>query len=74
MEPDEPAEPPGGRASPSMPADPFSPATTGYHLIVASFHGLRSAGCGLMEAALITAAHVVITGIATEARKPPEHS
>ena len=69
--PDEPAEPP---ASPSMPADPFSPAATGYTLIAASFHGLRSAGCGLLEAALITAAHVVISGIAGEAKKPPEHS
>ena len=68
--PDEPAEPP---ASPSMPADPFSPAATGYHLIAASFHGLRGAGAGLVEAALITAAHVVMNGLATEARKPPEH-
>jgi hypothetical protein len=75
--PEEPAEAPDGRASasiPGMPADPFTPADTGYALIMGSFRGLRKAGAGLMEAALITAAHVVISGISNEARKPPEHS
>ena len=74
MEPDEPAQPPDGAAPPAMPPDPFTPADIGDALIMGSFKGLRRAGAGLMEASLITAAHVVISGISNEARKPPEPS
>jgi hypothetical protein len=54
--PEEPAEPPDGRAGPSMPPDPFAPADTAHALVVATLHGLRRNGAGLVEACLTTAA------------------
>ena len=72
--PEEPAEPPDGRAGPSMPPDPFAPADTAHALVVATLHGLRRNGAGLVEACLTTAAWVVLNGTVSEAKQPPEQT
>ena len=72
--PGEPIQPPDGPASPSMPPDPFAPADTGYAVIVNMMAGLGRAGATPVMAALFTAAHLAISNLFAEAKKPPEQS
>ncbi len=51
---------------PAPPADPVSAEDSTYAAIVSEFRGLRRAGAGWVEAALLTAAHLVIIGAANE--------
>ena len=71
--PEEPAQPPEGPVPPSMPPDPFAPADTGYAVIVNMMTGLQRAGATPVMAALFTAAHLAISNLFAEAKKPPEH-
>ena len=72
--PQEPAQPPEGRAGPSMPPDPFTPADMGFAFLVTMLHGLRRNGAGLLEACLTVAGVTVLNGIAAQAQQPPEHT
>ena len=51
---------------PEAPADPVSAEDNTYAAIVSEFRGLRRAGAGWVEAALLTAAHVVVINAANE--------
>ena len=58
-------------ASPAgMPPDPFTPADAAYALIYAEFAGLRKAGAGIVEAAVITAAHIIVTRALDQGQPP----
>ena len=58
---------------PDQPADPFLPGDAGSIAVVALYHGLRRAGAGMVEAALIVAAQVAVTAMVTQAQQqdPP---
>lgn len=52
-------------ANPSAePATPFSPEDVAYQVIVNEYLGLRRAGANPVDAALITAAHLMVMGLA----------
>ena len=48
---------------------PFSPEDVGYQGIVSEYLGLRRAGAPQVDAALITAAHLMVLGLANTAAK-----
>ena len=52
--------------NPEAPADPVAAEHGAYVAIVNEFRGLRHAGAGLIEAALLTAAHLTIINAANE--------
>jgi len=56
------------------PADPFLPGDVGSIAVVNLYHGLRRAGAGLVEAAVMVAAQVAVTAIVTQAQQqdPPQ--
>lgn len=58
---------------PDQPADPFLPGDVGSIAVMAIFRGLRRAGAGMVEAALIVAAQVAVTAVVTQAQQqdPP---
>lgn len=60
--PDEPDAAPPGRASASPPPDPFQPMYAGYVQVLELFRGLRLAGAGLVEAALLTGGIIATNG------------
>ena len=45
------------------PADPFLPGDVGSIAVVNLYHGLRRAGAGLVEAAVMVAAQVAVTAM-----------
>lgn len=45
------------------PADPFLPGDIGSIAVVTLYHGLRRAGAGMLEAAVIVAAQVAVTNM-----------
>ncbi len=49
---------------PDPPAAPFTPEDGLYQAIVSEYLGLQRAGAGTLDAALITAAHLVYLGLA----------
>jgi hypothetical protein len=59
---------------PDQPADPFLPGDAGSIAVVALYHGLRRAGAGMVEAAVIVAAQVTMTNVVTQAQQqdPPQ--
>lgn len=52
--------------NPEAPADPVAAEHSAYVAIVNEFRGLRHAGAGLIEAALLTAAHLMLVNAASE--------
>jgi predicted nucleic acid-binding protein len=55
-----------------LPPDPFTATDAGYVIIVTEYRALRKAGAGMVAAALITAAHAVINGMAVREQEKPE--
>ena len=53
------------------PTDPFLPGDVGSIAVVTIFRGLRRAGAGMVEAALIVGAQVAITAVVTQAQQDP---
>ena len=53
------------------PADPFLPGDVGSIAVVTIYRGLRRAGAGMVEAALIVGAQVAITAVVTQAQQDP---
>ena len=53
------------------PADPFLPGDVGSIAVVTIFRGLRRAGAGMVEAALIVGAQIAITAVVTQAQQDP---
>jgi hypothetical protein len=49
---------------PEPPVAPFTPEDGLYQAIVSEYVGLQRAGAGILDAALITAAHLVYLGLA----------
>ena len=56
---------------PDQPADPFLPGDVGSIAVVTIYRGLRRAGAGMVEAALIVGAQVAITAVVTQAQQDP---
>lgn len=56
----------------SMPPDPFQAADALYATVATEFNGLRNAGLGLVETALLVAAHLSLNGFITNAAQPPD--
>ena len=63
---------PGDTPASPLPPDPFTPVDLGYAFVMSEFRGLRKAGAGLAEAAMITAAHCVINSMTMKDREIPE--
>lgn len=60
---------------PDQPPDPFLPGDIGSIAVVTMLHGLRRAGAGMVEAAVMVAAQVAMAGIVTQAAQqqdPPQ--
>jgi hypothetical protein len=57
---------------PPLPPDPFTPVDLGFAFVMTEFRGLRKAGAGIAEAAMITAAHCVINSMTLKDRDVPE--
>lgn len=53
--------------APGSPPDPFAPSHTGNVMVLDTFHGLRSAGGGLIDSAFLTAAFVIANAAASKA-------
>lgn len=51
---------------PEAPADPVAAEDTLYVTVVSEFRGIRRAGAGLVEAAVLTMAHLTIVNAAGE--------
>jgi len=58
--PQEPAQPPEGRAGPSMPPDPFSEPQQGFLALHVMYVGMRRGGFTMVEACLIIAANIAV--------------
>ena len=56
--------PPESPEVPEPPVAPFTPEDGLYQAIVSEYVGLQRAGAGTLDAALITAAHLVYLGVA----------
>ena len=56
--------PPESPEIPEPPVAPFTPEDGLYQAIVSEYVGLQRAGAGTLDAALITAAHLVYLGVA----------
>lgn len=54
-----------------MPPDPFTAADAAYTVIYAEFCGLRRAGASIIEAAVLTAAHIIVNRVAGHEPPPP---
>ena len=59
---------------PDQPADPFLPGDVGSIAVVTIYRGLRRAGAGMVEAAMIVGAQVAITAVVTQAQQDPPQS
>jgi hypothetical protein len=66
---DAPPEEPG---APEQPHAPFTPEDGYYAAIVSEYMGLQRGGADPFSAVLITAAHLMLLGIANQARQQPE--
>ena len=58
---------------PDQPADPFLPGDVGSIAVMTVYRGLRRAGAGMVEAALIVGAQIAVTAAVTQAQQqdPP---
>ena len=70
--PDEPAEPPEGRASASMPADPFSAGRIPYVALHEGYLNLREGGFQWHEALFYLAANMSLNVLMAQQQAPPE--
>ncbi|HEV2375782.1 MAG TPA: hypothetical protein VGS19_26900 [Streptosporangiaceae bacterium] len=57
---------------PGQPPAPFTPEDGYYAAIVSEYLGLQRGGADPFSAALITAAHLMLLGIANQAQQHPE--
>ena len=64
--------PPEESGEPEQPPAPFTPEDGYYAAIVSEYVGLQRGGADPFAAALITAAHLMLLGMATASRQPPE--
>lgn len=53
-------------SEPAPPSDPVTAEHVAYAAIVSEFRGLRQAGAGWIEAAMLTTAHLVIINAVSE--------
>ena len=65
-------EAPPGEAEPGQPHAPFTPEDGYYAAIVSEYVGLQRGGADPFGAALITAAHLMLLGMASAAQQHPE--
>jgi hypothetical protein len=54
----------------SPPSPPFAPEDGAYQAIVSEYYGLQRAGADMLSAALITAAHLALMGLASVRQEP----